>query len=161
MRKTYSAIVMGLSMLTAGTIAAIPAAQAATEEEAPWPEAYFEIFRLAPGAHEEFVRLIARDDQVSAAAGLPPTQLFFHQDGADWDVLLFKPVNTTKPTAEQEAAMDAKRKELQLPSGPAYYVNIRRLISSHTDTKAYGPISAEQWLAKLDGWRKEHPKAAK
>jgi hypothetical protein len=137
--------------------AAVAATPAADTE---WPEAYFEIFKLAPGKQEAFIRDIARGDLVSAAGGEPPTQLYFHEDGADWDVLLFKPARTEKPTAAQEAAMAAKARELQIETGPAYYVRIREMIASHTDTKAYGPLSAAAWLARLDKWRADHPSAA-
>ena len=144
--------------------AAKPAAPArasapAAASEAPWPEAYLEIFKLAPGKQEAFIRDIARADEVSAAGGQPPIKIFLHEDGADWDVMLYKPETDDKPTPEQQAAMDAKSKELNMPSGPAYFVHIREMIASHTDTKAYGPISAGQWIAKLDGWRAAHPGA--
>jgi hypothetical protein len=133
-----------------------PAPSAASNEV--WPEAYFEIFKLAPGKQEEFIRRIARADQVSKAGEQPPIQMFVHEDGADWDVLLYKPARTVKPTAAQETAMAAKRKELGMESGPAYFIAIRETIASHTDTKTYGPITAAQWLARLDQWRAEHPK---
>ena len=136
---------------------ATPLPVAPVSEDEDWPEAWFEIFRLAPGQQEAFVRTIALDDEVAAAAGLPPTRLYFHQHGADWDVLLLKVVGENETTPEQEAAMDAKRKELGLPSGPAYYVNIRKTIASHTDSKATGPISAAQWLERLNAWRAENP----
>lgn len=124
-----------------------------------WPEAWFEIFKLAPGKQEEFIRSIARADEVSAAGGQPPIQMFVHQDGADWDVLLFKPVRKEQPTAAQAAAMAAKSKELNMESGPAYFVNIRENIASHTDTKTYGPVAAADWLKRLDAWRAAHPDA--
>ncbi len=158
--------------LSATCLVAAPAAFAKEKAAAPaavvpattvqlndvWPEAYFEIFKLAPGKQEAFIRRIARDDEVSKAGGQPPMQIFVHEDGADWDILLFKPARTDKPSAAQETAMAAKRKELGMESGPAYFVAIRELIASHTDTKTYGPITAGQWLARLDQWRAEHPK---
>ncbi len=131
--------------------------QAVPETSEGWPEAYFEIFKLAPGKQEAFIRGIARADQVSAAGGQPPIQMFIHEEGADWDVLIFKPGNGLKPTPAQQAAMDAKAKELNMESGPAYFVDIRQNIASHTDTKAYGPLSAAEWLARLDAWRANHP----
>lgn len=121
------------------------------------PVTWFEIFKLAPGRHEQFVRDIARADEVAKAGGQPPIQLFFHDNGADWDVLMMKPARKIKPTPEQEKAMDAKRKELGMPSGPAYFIAIRENIASHTDTKTIGPVAAADWLAKLDKWRAEHP----
>lgn len=132
-------------------------APAPSAEKAAWPEAWFEIFKLAPGKQEEFIRRIAQADEVAAAGGFPPTQLFFHENGADFDVILFKPVTGVEPTPAQEAAMDKKRKELGLPSGPAYFVNIRELVAEHTDSKTYGPLSAATWLGRLDKWRAENP----
>ena len=126
-------------------------------ESAPWPEAWFEIFKLAPGKQEEFVRLIAQADEVAAAGGQPPIQMFFHENGADFDVILFKPVTGAIPTPEQEAAMERKHKELGIPSGPAYFVNIRKLVAEHTDSKTYGPLPAARFLALLDKWRAENP----
>jgi hypothetical protein len=131
--------------------------QTAAPADAPWPEAYFEIFKLAPGKQEAFIRRIARSDEISRIGGQPPIQMFVHQDGADWDVLLYKPVRSTKPTAEQQAAMDSKRREWRMESGPAYFVGIRQNIAAHTDTKAYGPITAAQWLSRLDKWRADNP----
>lgn len=164
MRKIIPAIAL-LAVLGVQSGAAAEPEKAAPKEtsrpaaDAPWPEAYFEIFKLAPGKQEAFIRDIARGDLVSAAGGEPPMQIFFHEDGADWDVLLFKPARTEKPTAAQEAAMAAKAKELQIETGPAYYVRIREMIAAHTDTKAYGPVTAAAWLARLDKWRAEHPSA--
>src|SRR5687767_13584029 len=73
----------------------------------------FEMFRLAPGQTEAFIRDMAVWDKVSIAGGQPPTQLFLHAGGEGWDVLLYKPARP-KPTPTQEAAMAAKVKELGL-----------------------------------------------
>ncbi|HEY0624074.1 hypothetical protein [Sphingomonas sp.] len=139
----------------------VPAAAQEAPKPSPaqeaWPEAWFEIFKLAPGKQEEFIRRIAQADAVAAAGGQPPIQLFFHENGADFDVIIFKPVTGFKPTPAQQAAMDAKRKELGMESGPAYFVGIRELIAEHTDSKTYGPLSAATWLARLDKWRAENP----
>ena len=155
-----------LALVSAGLGLAPAAAQTApqtppTVADAPWPEAWFEIFKLAPGTQEEFIRRIAQADQVSAAGGQPPIELFFHENGADFDVILFKPVTDAKPTPAQEAAMEAKSKELGMESGPAYFVKIRELVAEHTDSKTYGPLSAARWLARLDKWRAENPPRAK
>lgn len=167
--KTASRILVALALAApvsclaqnATPVAAAAAAAAPTvTADAPWPEAYFEIFKLAPGKQEHFMRRIARADQVSAAGGQPPIQVFVHQDGADWDVLLFKPVRNVVLTDVQKAAMAAKRKEIGMESGPAYFVGIREDIASHTDTKTYGPLAAADWLAKLDSWRAANPKPA-
>jgi hypothetical protein len=159
---TAAVLAMTATAATAATAEAATPAKAAAPPaaaDAPWPEAYLEIFRLAPGRQEAFIRDIARADEVSAAGGQPPIKLFIHEDGADWDVMLYKPETNDQPTPAQQAAMDAKSKELNMPSGPAYFVHIREMIASHTDTKAYGPISAAQWIARLDAWRAAHPGA--
>ncbi len=138
----------------------VPAAPP-VDDGKPWPETWFEIFKLAPGKHEAFMRLVARGDEVLAAGGQPPVQLFVHQDGAAWDILVFKPEQKVKPTAAQQAAMDAKSRELNVETGPAYFIQIRSMIAEHTDTVTQGPISAGQWLARLDAWRAAHPEAAR
>lgn len=159
--KFPTPIALVLVLAAAGAIAMAaplaPATAVGAADEAPWPEASFEIFKLAPGKQEAFIRMIARTDEVRKAGGLPPTQIYIHEDGADWDVLVLKPHHADNPTPAQAAAMAAKRAELNVESGPAYFVAIRQLIASHTDTSAYGPISAAQWLAKLDAWRAAHP----
>lgn len=157
--RRHILILSACALIGAGAAPAL--AQSPPAAEAPWPEASFEIFKLAPGKQEAFIRRIARADEVRKAGGLPPTQIFVHEDGADWDVLVFKPHATQKPTPAQDAAMAAKRKELGIESGPAYFVALRELVAEHTDTSAYGPISAAQWLTKLDAWRAEHPAPAK
>jgi hypothetical protein len=149
--------------ITASFAVGVAVAQDATTavsrsvDDEPWPEAQFEIFKLAPGKQEAFIRRIARADEVAAAGGQPPIQMFVHEDGADWDVLLYKPFRKVQPTPSQTAAMAAKRKELRMESGPAYFLAIRETIASHTDTKSYGPVTAAQWLRKLDRWRAENP----
>jgi hypothetical protein len=52
--------------------------------------------------------------------------------------------------------MAARRRELNMESGPAYFVSIRENIAAHTDTRTYGPISAAEWLKRLDAWRAAH-----
>ncbi|MCP3730925.1 hypothetical protein M9978_10835 [Sphingomonas sp. MG17] len=155
-----------IALTLAASFAAIVPASAQTSPAAPaaaaeaWPEAWFEIFKLAPGKQEDFIRRLDQTDQVRAAAGLPPVQIFFHENGAEFDVILFKPV-AAAPTPEQEAKMAAKRKELGIPSGPAYFVDIREFIASHTDSRTIGPVSAGQWIRRLDGWRAANPPRAK
>jgi hypothetical protein len=135
--------------------------RAMADDASAWPEAQFEIFKLAPGRHEAFIRKLAQWDQVSAAGGQPPTQMFIHEEGADWDVLFYKPFPKTPITPAQQAAMDAKAEELHLKTGVAFFLEMRENVAAHTDTKTQGPISAAEWLARLDAWRAAHPEAAK
>jgi hypothetical protein len=121
-----------------------------------WPEATFEIYHLAPGQHEAFVRRVALADEIRAAGGLAPLRLYFHQSGDSWDVLALKVADEDVLTPEQEAAMEARGRELGVPTGPAYFADLRTTVQSHTDTRTVGPISAAQWLARLDAWRTEN-----
>jgi hypothetical protein len=152
------------SLLLLAALSATTSAHAQTttaDDGKPWPEAQFEVFKLAPGRHEAFIRKLAQWDQVSAAGGQPATQIFIHDHGADWDVLLFKPFPKTPITPEQQAAMDAKAEELHLKTGPAFFLEMRENVAAHTDSKTQGPLTAAQWLARLDAWRAAHPEAAK
>jgi hypothetical protein len=149
---------MVLVTMSALALVTVPSVAA---DDPPWPQATFEIFRLAPGRHEDFIRTLALWDQVSAAGGQPPTQMFIHQEGDDWDVLLFKPFPKTPITPAQQAAMDAKADQLHLKTGPAFFLEIRENVASHTETTTLGPLSAAQWLARLDAWRTAHPEATK
>ena len=150
-----------LIAVTVAVAAAAPITHAPLDDGKPWPEAQFEIFKMAPGKQEAFIRKLAQWDEVSAAGGQPPTQMFIHEDGEDWDVLLYKPIPKTPITAAQQAAMDAKAEQMHLKTGPAFFLEIRQNLASHTETKTQGPLSAAQWLARLDTWRAAHPEAAR
>jgi hypothetical protein len=68
-------------------------ALAATPALADSKEMVVEIYRIAPGKHEEFLRQIALYDRANAEAGLPPRQLFVHESGAGWDFMLLQPAH--------------------------------------------------------------------
>jgi hypothetical protein len=106
-----------------------------------------EIYRIAPGRHEAFLRLIAQYDAANRAAGLPARQLYVHQDGAEWDFLIIQPEETTP---EQDKAVDAALTRMGAPQGAKFFFEIRKFIAAHTDTMALGPTTAADWLARLD-----------
>lgn len=112
----------------------------------------FELFRLAPGKTEDFIRGVAIWDQVNAAGGQPKTQVYLHEDGEGWDVMLFKPPRIP-PTAAQNAAMAAKMKELGLVGGPLYFIKLREKVADHAHLIMKGPMLAETWVAELDAQR--------
>jgi hypothetical protein len=105
-----------------------------------------EIYRIAPGKHEEFLRHLALLDQANVEAGLQPRQLFVHQDGASWDFVLLQPAHNTD---EQNAKLDAAFKRLGIPQGAKFFLNFRTLIAEHTDTFVEQTTAAE-YLKKLD-----------
>ncbi len=126
-------------VLAAGLLAAAPVF-------ADSQDMLIEIYRIVPGKHEEFLRHLALLDQANAEAGLPPRQLFVHQDGASWDFVLLQPAHTTD---EQDAKLDAAYKKLGIPQGAKFFVNFRKLIAEHTDTFVEATTAAE-YLKKLD-----------
>ena len=109
-------------------------------------EMVIEIYRVAPGKHEEFLREIALYDRANAEAGLPPRQLFVHQGGASWDFLILQPANHTDEESEK---LDAAFKKLGIPQGAKFFVNFRRLITEHTDTNVEATTAAD-YLKKLE-----------
>lgn len=105
-----------------------------------------EIYRVAPGKHEEFLRQIALYDRANAEAGLAPRQLFVHQGGASWDFLILQPAHHTE---EESRKLDAAFKKLGIPQGAKFFVSFRQLIAEHTDTNVEATTAAE-YLKKLD-----------
>ena len=105
-----------------------------------------EIYRVAPGKHEEFLRQIALYDRANAEAGLPPRQLFVHEGGASWDFMLLQPAHHTDEESEK---LDAAFKKLGIPQGAKFFVHFRTLIAEHTDTNVEATTAAE-YLKKLD-----------
>lgn len=112
------------------------------------PSMMVEIYRIAPGQHENFLRLIALYDQANQAAGLPPRQLYVHQDGASWDFMIIQSAEDW--TEEQRAAVAAALKRLGAPQGAKFFVEIRKFMAEHTDTVVSGPTTAGDWLKRLD-----------
>ena len=110
------------------------------------PTKVIEIYRIAPGQHENFLKLIALYDQASKEAGVAPRQLYVHQDGASWDFLLIQPAENTP---EQNKAINAALKRLGAPQGAKFFLEIRRFMAEHTDTFVSGPTTAADWLSKL------------
>lgn len=107
-----------------------------------------EIYRIAPGQHVAFLKLIALYDQANEEAGLPPRQLYVHQDGADWDFLIIQPAEAW--TEEQRAKVKAVLTRLGAPQGQQFFIEIRKFMATHTDTVASGPTTAADWLRRLN-----------
>lgn len=129
----------GVCLLVLGITAGVPA----------WSDSkdmVVEIYRVAPGKHEEFVRQIALFDRANAEAGLPPRQFFVHQGGDSWDFLILQPANHTD---EESAKLDAAFRKLGIPQGAKFFVTFRQLIAEHTDTNVEATTAAE-YLRRLE-----------
>jgi hypothetical protein len=127
-----------------------PGAEAFSQETASEAEParkLVEIYRIAPGRHEAFLRQIALFDKANEMAGLPPRELYVHSDGANWDFMLIQPASTPPEKAE---ALSAAWKELGLPSGANFFLTFRENIAEHTDTFVRGPTTARAFLASAE-----------
>lgn len=135
MKSTLAAVMLLL---------AVPAQAQTAPAPAPVQRQLVEIYRIAPGKHEEFLRFIARADESNRLAGLPPRQLYVHSDGADWDFMLIQPAETPK---DKSAASDAAWEKMGLPSGADFFLEFRAFVQSHSDTFVRGPTTAADFLA--------------
>lgn len=115
----------------------------ATAQDAPMR--IIQIFRAAPGQQVNFLKWLARQEEVSRQAGVAPVQLYVHQNGASWDFLVIAPVTTP----EQDRAVDAAAAKLGAPTGPRTGIELRRYIAEHSDTFAAGPTTPAEWLKRL------------
>lgn len=131
-----------LTVVCALSVAGVAPAQAQEEGEPAATEV--EIYRIAPGQHEAFLKEIARYDEANRLAGVAPRQLLVHSDGADWDFIIIQP---SKYPPDKQAALDRAWKQLGLPTGANFFLNFRRFIADHTDTVAIGPTTASDYLA--------------
>ena len=109
------------------------------------PTAIVSLYHAAPGHQVELLKWFAQQDRIAQAAGLPAMQLYVHTDGDSWDYMGINPVNTDA----QDEAFEAAAKKLGLPNGPGVGLELRKHISSHTDTYTMGPTTAAQYLASV------------
>jgi len=122
----------------------ILAASPALAQPAPG-RAIVSLYRAAPGQQEALMRWLADQDRVAAAAGVAPSQVYVHTDGASWDFMTINPVTTEA----QDKAIDDAAKKLGVASGPRASLEFRKHIASHTDTFVQGPMSAAAYLSSL------------
>ncbi|HEX7374631.1 MAG TPA: hypothetical protein VF277_06625 [Steroidobacteraceae bacterium] len=112
------------------------------------PSQQVEIYRIAPGQHVAFLKLISQYDAANIEAGLPPRQLYVHQDGADWDFMIIQ--SAADWTDEQRTKFRAALKRMGAPTGAQFFIEVRKLMAEHTDTVVTGPTTAAEWLKNLD-----------
>ena len=103
------------------------------------------LYHAAPGQQEALLNWLAKQDRVSAAAGVAPSQIYVHTDGDSWDYMIINPVTTEA----QDAAIEAAAKRMGVSYGPRASLEFRKYILTHTDTYTVGPITAAQALADL------------
>ncbi|MFC5578471.1 hypothetical protein ACFPOA_10675 [Lysobacter niabensis] len=96
------------------------------------------IYRIAPGKHLEFLRWQAARDAAAAEAGVPVNEWYAHVDGDSWDYISIGPMTTKDQDDKIEAILKGKK----LTTGFKAGLELRTLMSSHTDTLTRGPTTA-------------------
>lgn len=134
-----------LKYAAAAVAGAIAAGSIANAQSAGPPRAVISIYHAAPGHQEMLLQWLAQQERIAAAAGIPASQIYAHTDGDSWDYLIIAPATT----AAQDQALDAAAAKLGLPSGPKVGLELRKHITSHTDTNAVGPLTAAQQLDRV------------
>jgi hypothetical protein len=136
---------MRTNLLAAAAAAAIALTLPAPAAAQQAGRAVVSLYHAPPGHQVELLRWLARQEQVSAAAGVPRGQLYVHTDGDSWDYMLVAPVTTEA----QDAAVEAAAKRMGVATGPRAGIEFRKHIMSHTDTMTSGPTTATEALAAL------------
>jgi hypothetical protein len=140
MKMKLSVMALGLALFATGAVAAPP-------PPPPEPgEVAIEIYRIAPGQQEAFLKLTALYDEANRQAGLPPRQLYVHEDGASWDFIFIQPEHN--PPGKSKLVGEALDR-LKAPRGANFFLETRKYIAEHTDTAAIGPTTAADYLATV------------
>ena len=132
---------MKLTLAIAGAIALAVATPAAAQNS---PGGIVQIYHVAPGHHVDFLKWLDQQDKIAASAGVPRSQLYAHMDGDSWDYLVIGPVTTPA----QDAALDAAAKSMGI-NVMRGGIEMRKHVTSHTDTFVRGPTTASDYLAAV------------
>lgn len=107
-------------------------------------KAIVSLYHVAPGQQVGFLKWLDQQDRISDAAGIARSQLYAHTDGDSWDYMVIYPVTTEAQDKATDAA--AKRMGINPMRGS---LELRKYITSHTDTFTRGPMTAADYLALL------------
>jgi hypothetical protein len=136
---------LALLIVAALLLSGIPVAraQAAAPAVKEPGRAIIRIYRIAPGKQLDFLKWMAENDAIAKEAGVPATVLYAHTDGDSWDYLDIAPDLTE---AQQTKVDDVTKKHGRKVGFPAS-LEFRTFVSSHTDTKVLGPMTAADLVA--------------
>jgi len=106
------------------------------------PSAIVSIYHVAPGQQVGFLKWLAHQDEMAASAGVAKSQLYIHTDGDSWDYVVIAPDTTDA----QDDAIDAVATKMGMNPRRGG-LDLRKYITSHTDTFVRGPTTAGDYLA--------------
>jgi hypothetical protein len=132
---------MKLTLALAGAVALVVGTPAVAQSG---PDGIVQIYHVAPGHHVDFLKWLDQQDKIAASAGVPRAQLYAHMDGDSWDYLVISPVTT----AAQDSALDAAAKSMGV-NVMRGGIEMRKHVTSHTDTFVRGPTTAADYLAAI------------
>ncbi len=132
---------MKLTLALAGAVALAVVTPAAAQSG---PDGIVQIYHVAPGHQVDFLKWLDQQDKIAASAGVPRSQLYAHMDGDSWDYLVIAPVTT----AAQDSALDAAAKSMGI-NVMRGGIEMRKHVTSHTDTFVRGPTTAADYLAAV------------
>ena len=98
------------------------------------------IYRVAPGKHVAFLKWMADREAAAMEAGAPAAQWYVHTDGDNWDYIAIVPESTEAQDDKVDAILTRKR----LATGFKGGLELRTMMTSHTDTYAMGPMTATE-----------------
>jgi hypothetical protein len=125
-------------------LAFVPLAFAQSADAKKDATALISIYRIAPGKHHDVRKWMPAREAVDQEAGVPATQVYAHRDGASWDYIIIAP----DLDAAQQAKVDAASAKKGLTTGFKSHLEIRTMISEHSDTYAGGPTTFAELVAK-------------
>lgn len=128
-----------LAVVGAAMFAALPAGVAVAADAGT---VIVSIYYIAPGKQLDFLKWAAEQDGFAKEAGAPASQWYAHQEGDAWDYIGITPATTP----EQDKKLDEVLRKHGKKAGMAQGIVLRQYISRHTDTFAYGPVSAADLL---------------
>jgi hypothetical protein len=106
------------------------------------PTSVVSIYHVAPGQQVGFLKWLAHQDEMAAAAGVARGQLYVHTDGDSWDYVVVSPATTEA----QDDAIDAIARKMGINPRRGG-LDLRKYLTSHTDTFTRGPTTAGDYLA--------------
>lgn len=136
---------IGMIFAAAAAVSIGMASSALSQAPADPGGATVTLYRAAPGHQVMLLQWLAQQERAAAAAGVPASQLYVHQNGDSWDYLLIAP----DLTDAQDDAVDAAAKRLGIPTGPGIGIELRKHVASHTDTAVMGPMSVTDYLKRI------------
>ena len=146
MKVTFASMML-VAVVVAFVTCVFPAVAAEPEKPEEPRMAVVSIYQVAPGQHAAFLEWMAVREEISKELGLPTGQWYAHADGDRWDYVAIAPTTTDEEDAKIEEAAAAKG----LTTGFKAALELRKMIASHTDTFAWGPVSAAKLAAAAGG----------